>query len=117
MREEKDIWHEKLFVIHKKGKAAVKGSSRYFTFELKTSNSFSALAVTSIQFRVHKSHYRIVTKEGKDYLQITTWLYNNNKFTFSLCLTFLDEIRLIQQENRSTSNDYLLVNHNIDSRE
>ena len=117
MREVLDNWHEQLFIIHKKGRTADKGSSRVFIIKLKTRDSFSALTVTSIQFKVHKNHYRIVTKEGKDYLQITKFWYNNNKLIFSHCLSFLDEIRLIQRENRSTLNDYLLVNHNIDSGE
>nr|BDI55241.1 MAG: hypothetical protein [uncultured archaeon] len=115
--ENKNGWHYQLFVIHKKFKTAAKESSRTFTLKLKTRDLFSALVVTSIQVKVHKSHYRIVTKEGKNYLQLTTWWYINNKLIFSHCLTFLDEIRYMQQENRSTLDDYLLVKHNINFRE
>ncbi len=100
------IWHEELYVIHKQGKTWSNNYARGFRLKTKQQLLYVSAGGTSIHVSVPHSNYRIITKDNKDYLQITNYWNMGHAPTFNQCLTFQDELKQKREElqtNKLTS--------------
>lgn len=91
-------WHKELYVIHKQGKVWSNNYNRGFRLKTKQQLLYVSAGGTSIHVSIDNNHFRIITKNNKDYLQITNYWYNVSSPTFGQCLTFQDELKLKREE-------------------
>ena len=110
------IWHEELYKICKRGQTF--GNSfrnRGFRLFTKRQLLYVVAGGTSIHVFVDQGSYRIVnkpnikTKSNIGFLQITFSWYLKNKDTFDQCLTYQNEIKQVQKNNRSTLDSFFKV--------
>ena len=103
------MWHKELYKIYKRGKTFGNSShNRGFRLFTKIYLAYVVAGGTSIHVFIDQGSYRIVSRKNIDYLQISSSWYLNNKDTFDQCLTYNDEIKLMQKETKTDPLDSFL---------
>ncbi len=102
------MWHEELYKIYKKGRTFNSVNAQGFRLFTKRQLVYVVAGGTSIHVSIHENHYRIITKEKGDYLQVSKIWYLKRKDSLDQCLTYQDEIKQFQKENRTTLDSFKL---------
>lgn len=92
------MMHKELFVIHKKRDSSQSGKSKHYRLKTKRQLVYVVAGGTSIEHAVPYKVHNIVSKDGKDYLQISQWYYEKNQITFDQVMTYQDEQKLKREE-------------------
>lgn len=96
-------WHDELYKLHKQGNTwGTDKHRRGFRFKTKKQLLYVVAGGTSIYTVISNNHFREVTKDNTDYIQISKFWYEKHSRTFNQCLTYSDEIKLKQKENTTT---------------
>jgi len=94
-------WFPELYSIYKKLDTSESGKSRHYRLYTKKQLVYVVAGGTSLRVCIPFSQHRIITKKGRDYVQITNWYYEKRKLAFDQLLTFEDEQKLYRKTMRT----------------
>ncbi len=101
----KKEWHPELYVIWKTENESQTGKSRHYRIYTKTQILYGSAGGKSQDVAIPYSQHKIVTIDNKDYIQLTSWYYEQKKLSFDLLLSRNDQLDLERKARKTVALD------------